>query len=193
MTDIDYLKRLFQDYYRKNSTYLSEISLIEQREFGFIPWDEKTFMFRHESFVSIGSLKTSLYKSGPRHVYTSGALYDNPGHPDMKKKGYIGCDFLIDIDVDHFSTSCKEDHDIWYCNNCGTQGKGMIPQKCPQCKKISFKRISWICEICLDIAKSEINKLIDDFLLPDFNIDEHQLKIAFSGHRGYHLKIESEK
>ena len=111
----------------------------------------------------------------------------------MKEKGYQGCDFLIDIDVDHFITPCKENHDFWYCNNCHEQGKGMVPKKCPKCRKISFKSLSWICEECLDIAKRGILKIIEDFLVPDFNISEDQLKIAFSGHRGYHLKVENEK
>jgi len=192
MTDINYLKRLFQDYYRKNSNQIPEISCIEHREFGFIPWDEKPYMIRHQPFNTMESLKGSLRKSDPRHIYASGALYDDPGHPDMKEKGYRGCDFLIDIDVDHFITTCKNDHDFWYCNNCDTKGNGMTPPKCPKCKKMSFKSISWICETCLNIAKKEIVKITEDFLIPDFNLDERQLKVAFSGHRGYHLKIENE-
>ena len=36
-------------------------------------------------------------------------------------------------------------------------------------------------------------KLIYEFLIPDFGIELNQLSIAFSGHRGYHLKIENEK
>ncbi|MHA1235737.1 MAG: DNA primase small subunit domain-containing protein, partial [Promethearchaeota archaeon] len=48
------------------------------------------------------------------------------------------------------------------------------------------------CDQCLDVAKNEITKLISNFLIPDFGIDEEKMKIAFSGHRGYHLKIESE-
>jgi DNA primase small subunit len=44
----------------------------------------------------------------------------------------------------------------------------------------------------LTIAKKEIIKLVYDFLIPDFGIKEIDLKIAFSGHRGYHLKVENE-
>ena len=53
-----------------------------------------------------------------------------------------------------------------------------------------MKKLNWICEECLNVAKKEIIKLIYDFLIPDFNIDIEKMKIAFSGHRGYHLKIE---
>ena len=45
----------------------------------------------------------------------------------------------------------------------------------------------------MEKKSNEILKLINDFLVPDFNIDKKELKIAFSGHRGYHLKIENEK
>ena len=71
MKDINYLKRLFQDYYRNKLNYIPEINSIDQREFGFIPWDDKIFMFRHESFNNIDSLKKSLQTFTPRHVYTS--------------------------------------------------------------------------------------------------------------------------
>ena len=30
------------------------------------------------------------------------------------------------------------------------------------------------------------------FLIPDFGIKEDQMNVVFSGHRGYHLKIENE-
>jgi DNA primase small subunit len=36
-------------------------------------------------------------------------------------------------------------------------------------------------------------KLIYKFLIPDFGISINHMKIAFSGHRGYHLKIESDE
>jgi len=66
-------------------------------------------------------------------------------------------------------------------------------EKCPQCGKFKITRLSWICEDCLNVAKSEIIKLINDFLVPDFAIDKDKVHIAFSGHRGYHLKIEDPK
>ncbi|GAG86515.1 unnamed protein product [marine sediment metagenome] len=53
--------------------------------------------------------------------------------------------------------------------------------------------MNWVCEDCLDIAKNEIKKLIYNFLIPDFAISEKDMRIAFSGHRGYHLKVESEE
>ena len=193
MTDIEYLKRMFHDYYEKNIESIPKVDSLNQREFAFIPWDDKFIMNRHMPFDNHESFKKYLYQLSPRHVYSSGTLYKSPGDSDMQKKGFLGCDFLIDIDVDHFSTPCKTDHDIWYCKSCGKNGRGMPPKKCPKCGDISLKGLSWICEKCLSQAKNQIFKLIEDFLIPDFNISYKELKVAFSGHRGYHLKIENEE
>ena len=191
MTENTYLKRLFQAYYRGIKSNIHIVNSFEQREFGFIPWD-KQIMIRHMSFRNPQNLTKYLIENGPKHVYSSGTLYLQPDNLDMNKKEYQGCDLIIDIDVDHFYTPCKEDHDQWYCKECGNIGKGM-PSKCPKCKSLKFKTINWICGECLDIAKKEIIKLIYDFLIPDFGIKENDIKIAFSGHRGYHLKVENEK
>lgn len=68
-----------------------------------------------------------------------------------------------------------------------------MPEKCPACKKSKFTKLNWVCDDCLDIAKNEIKKLVYNFLIPDFGINEKDMRIAFSGHRGYHLKVESEE
>ena len=190
MTENTYLKRLFQAYYRGIKSNIHIVNSFEQREFGFIPWD-KQIMIRHMSFKNPQNLTKYLMENAPKHVYSSGTLYLQPDNLEMNKKEYQGCDLIIDIDVDHFYTPCKEDHDQWYCKDCGKSGMGM-PTKCPKCKSIKFKTLNWICEKCLTIAKKEIIKLVYDFLIPDFGIKEIDLKIAFSGHRGYHLKVENE-
>ena len=41
----------------------------------------------------------------------------------------------------------------------------------------------------LEIAKKEMIHLIENFIMEDFGFSERSLKIAFSGGRGYHLKI----
>ena len=150
-------------------------------------------MNRHESFDTIDALRKYLIDKGPRHVYNSGALYLEPDNLVMDNKGFQGCDLIIDIDVDHFYTPCKKDHDIWYCVDCPESGNGMAPSKCPSCKGTRFKTLAWTCKECLDIAKKSISTLIYDFLIPDFGIKEDELNVAFSGHRGYHIKVENEK
>jgi DNA primase small subunit len=192
MNDIDYLKRRFKEYYKENVKNLPIVNLFDKREFGFIPWDEQTMMLRHMGYSNEENILTLLVNNGPRHIYASASLYSNPENQIMEKKGYEGCDFIVDIDVDHFYTPCKNEHDLWYCKECGKNGKGMV-EKCPDCKTSKLRKLSWICEDCLEIAKDEIIKLIYNFLLEDFNIDIKKMKIAFSGHRGYHLKVEDEQ
>ena len=191
MIDEKYLRRLFQAFYKEQQSKLPIVNLFKQREFGFIPW-EKHIMMRHIGFNSQETLRNYFVINSPRHAYMSGSLYSNPENQDMESKGYQGCDLIIDIDVDHFYTPCKEDHDLWACKECGKTGMGM-PSECPYCGKLKLTKLNWICEECLKIAKNEIIKLIYNFLIPDFGIDIDQMKITFSGHRGYHLKIENEK
>lgn len=45
--------------------------------------------------------------------------------------------------------------------------------------------------MCLESAKTELIKLID-VLTRDFGFSAEEIKIGFSGHRGYHLHVESE-
>ncbi|MFX0164664.1 MAG: DNA primase small subunit domain-containing protein [Candidatus Hodarchaeota archaeon] len=149
-------------------------------------------MMRHMGFNNKDNFINFLINNGPRHVYSSGAFYQIPENQNMDGKGYLGCDFIIDIDVDHFYTPCKEDHDLWNCRECGKSGTGMV-SKCPHCSKTKIQTITWICEECLNIAKNEIIKLLYNFLIPDFGISLDQMKIAYSGHRGYHLKVKDEK
>lgn len=192
MSNITYLKRLFQAYYKEKTQELPNISLFEKREFGFIPWEKKTYMKRHMSFINLDDLRSYLINEVPRHVYSSGSIYLQPDNIEMNEKKYRGCDLIFDIDVDHFYTPCKNDHDLWYCMECGKTGNGML-KICPNCKKPKLKTLAWICEDCLSIAKRELMKLIYGFLIPDFGISIDKMKIAFSGHRGYHLKIEDDE
>jgi DNA primase small subunit len=191
MNNHKFLQRMFKAYYKEKKKSIPPVSSITHREFGFIPWN-KQIMIRHMGFKDSEEVKNYLIKMAPRHAYSSGSLYLMPDNTKMNRKEYQGCDLIVDIDVDHFYTPCKEDHDIWYCNGCQSSGKGMISE-CPKCGSLQFSTLNWICEECLETAKNEIIKLIDDFLVLDFNIDLEEIKIAFSGHRGYHLKIENQK
>jgi len=192
MSDLTYLKRLFQAYYQEEQKNFPQVSSFNLREFGYIPWEKKVFMKRHLKFENPKELNIHLIQDTPRHLYSSGSLYLESDAREMENKKYQGCDLIIDIDVDHFYTPCKEKHDLWYCKECGAEGTGM-PDKCPDCKKLKFTKLNWVCDDCLDVAKNEIKKLIYNFLIPDFGINEKDMRIAFSGHRGYHLKVESEE
>jgi len=189
MADTKYLKRLFQAYYQEKQSDLPEVSNFNLREFGLIPWEKKVFMKRHMSFDNLDVLGNYLIADPPRHLYSSGSLYLQPDASNMNSKEYQGCDFIIDIDVDHFYTPCKDEHDLWTCKDCGEEGTGM-PKRCPKCSGSKFTKVSWVCDQCLDVAKNEITKLIFNFLTPDFGIDEKNLKIAFSGTEDITLKLK---
>jgi len=51
---------------------------------------------------------------------------------------------------------------------------------------------SWICEECLGESRNQVLILIEDFLFPDFGLSEKDLKIVFTGNRGYHIYLKPE-
>jgi DNA primase small subunit len=163
---------------------------IKNKEFAFIFWN-MSGMHRHVQLLNISDLLKYLERDSFRHVYISGARYRYPHGQNMSQKEWLDMDFLIDIDADHFQTPCKIKHDSWICQACGEKGKGTPPEKC-SCGSISFEEVNWICDECLDASKKEIFKLTDIFL-PDFDINQENITIHFSGHRGYHLLIDSEE
>ena len=192
MKDRIYLNLLFKSYYKNKKDFIPIVDKFEKREFGFFPWADQ-IMIRHKGFIIHYNFLDYLAQNGPKHVYYSGALYKEPHNPNINNKKYLGCDLIFDIDVDHFYTPCKKEHDVYHCQKCGYIHNGMGIKKCPKCKSTKFKRITWICGKCLNYAKNEIIKLIDSFLKKDFGFDKSNFKITFSGHRGYHLKIEEDK
>ncbi|MCD6480148.1 hypothetical protein J7L65_05120, partial [Candidatus Bathyarchaeota archaeon] len=122
--------------------------------------------------------------------YYSSAYYENP-EAEMERKGWLGADLIFDIDADHIETPCKAEHDRWRCKDCGFEGRGETPERCPRCGGTSFKEEKWICNRCLDAARHEAQKLLD-ILIGDFGfspIDE--LEVSFTGHRGYHIHVSS--
>jgi DNA primase small subunit len=108
----------------------------------------------------------------------------------MKAKGWLGADLVFDIDADHIPTPCATVHDLWVCTGCGASGRGAHPSKCSACGKTKFKEKTWPCEICLEASKVEAIKLVD-VLTDDFGFSSNELTLAFSGHRGYHVHVES--
>jgi len=89
-------------------------------------------------------------------------------------------------------TSCKNVHDKWVCKDCGWEGRGIPPDVCPECHKSRFDERKWVCDVCLNAAKNEIQKLIE-FLTCDFGFESQEIIVVFSGNRGFHLHVRSEK
>jgi len=187
-----FLIRMFREYYLRklSKNAIPPPDKIQNREFAFAFWDIKGLV-RHIKLDKIMELKKFLKGNTFQHIYISGAYYQYPNGQSMNQKNWLGMDFLIDIDCDHFITPCKVDHDSWICRNCGNEGKGVPPLKC-KCGNSSFDEFSWICDHCLGQSKKEVIKLIDYFL-PSFDIQPEDISIHFSGNRGYHILIHSEE
>jgi DNA primase small subunit len=185
----EFVYKKFAEYYRAPSTVVSAPLHPEQREFGYLMFKER-FMVRHRSFSSVSNLRVALAETVPSDVYYSCAYYENPDF-DMDKKGWLGADLVFDIDADHIPTKCDKKHDEWTCVDCGRKGRGTPPEICPNCKRTKFESKTWPCDLCIESARAEACKLID-ILQKDFGFSDDELRVFFSGHRGYHVHIENE-
>lgn len=186
-----FLKNKFSEYYNKLwiEKYIPED--ITRREFGFSLFEENV-MVRHISFHNEKEYFSYLKRKVPRNAYYSSAYYEFPDAKSMQEKIWIGAELVFDIDADHIPTDCKDSHDSWICQNCGFSSKGVAPNICPKCGSTKINVKAWFCEKCLEAAKNETFKLIDDFLIPDFGFSYNDLTITFSGHRGYHIHVDTE-
>jgi DNA primase small subunit len=185
---ISFVQRMFRNYYKREYSSKSSLLMIDRHEFGFALFEG--WMLRHKSFKSIDKLKQFLQNSVPSNAYCSCAYYEDP-EADMDKKGWLGADLVFDIDADHIPTPCDKVHDNWVCGVCGLTGKGFTPSKCPVCGGEKFEVSTWPCEVCLNSAKKESVKLLD-MLMRDFGFSKNSIRVFFSGHRGYHVHVESE-
>jgi DNA primase small subunit len=184
----DLIRKTFRRYYRKADSFIKEPSVIEERELGFLSFRGE--MLRHKSFKRVNELQDFLHSFVPSNVYYSCAYYENP-EAEMDKKGWLGADLVFDIDADHIPTPCDKVHDNWVCGVCGLAGKGFTPSKCPVCDGRNFEVSTWPCEVCLNSAKTETVKLLD-MLMQDLGFYEKDTRVFFSGHRGYHVHVETE-
>lgn len=182
------LETLFKSYYRRTS--VPPPAQMESREFGFQLFDSQS-MIRHLAFSNSEELNRFLREHVPKHAYYSTALYEHPSAPDMSEKGWKGAEVVFDIDIDHVYTPCKDLHDSWKCQDCGAEGRG-APSKCPVCGGEKLEKKSWVCNLCINAAREEILKLLD-FLELDFGMSRKDIRVYFSGHRGFHLHIDSEE
>ncbi|MGC8936471.1 MAG: DNA primase small subunit domain-containing protein [Candidatus Methanomethylicaceae archaeon] len=183
--------KAFKEYYQTLDLNELAIKELHQREIALIPIGHET-MIRHISFPDTFALKGYLEDNVPAHVYYSSAYYKEPQAPDMNKKVWSGADLIFDVDADHIPTPCKADHDVWSCLDCKAKGVGFPPESCPKCGMKRIETSTWVCERCLEVAKEEVFKLIDEYLIPDFGVSLKDVEICFSGHRGYHLHVQTD-
>lgn len=189
--ELSFLQRLFKEYYGREAGKLRLPRRMEQREFGFIPFRRERSMLRHKGFKTPNQLASFLVTFTPSDAYYSSAYYERPEAEDMAGKLWLGADLIFDIDSDHLATPCKSLHDSWRCLNCGFEGRGLEPEKCPKCGKRKIEADRWVCEECLEAAKAETLKLLS-ILEEDFGFSLKKVEVAFSGHRGYHVHVVEE-
>lgn len=185
----EFIQQKFAEYYRQNVGTIQPPPHLKERELAFLLFRERT-MLRHKAFKNTDGFRNFLQSIAPSDVYYSSAYYEKP-EEEMDAKDWMGADIIFDIDADHIPTPCNKQHDAWTCKKCGTSGRGAKPEKCPKCAGQKFDTIGWPCDICLASAKEETMKLVD-VLQKDFGFSPQEMKLAFSGHRGYHVHIENE-
>jgi len=185
----EFVYQLFSEFYSDPANAVPAPPLAHQREFGYLMFREK-FMVRHRRFEQIANFRVVLADTVPSDVYHSCAYYDNPDF-DMDKKGWIGSDVVFDIDADHIPTACNKIHDEFRCVACGFEGRGTTPEVCPCCGATKFETKIWACDLCIASARNEVAKLLD-MLENDFGFAQDEVRVFFSGHRGYHIHLESE-
>ncbi len=186
---LGFVYQKFSQYYCDPANAVPSPPLPEQREFGYLTFKER-FMVRHRRFNKIEAFRTVLANTVPSDVYHSVAYYENPDF-DMDKKGWIGADVVFDIDADHIPTPCNKIHDEFRCVKCGFEGRGITPDSCPCCEATKFQTKIWACDLCIESARDEVAKLLD-MLENDFGFSKQEMRVFFSGHRGYHLHLENE-
>ncbi|MEM2875616.1 MAG: DNA primase small subunit PriS [Candidatus Bathyarchaeia archaeon] len=187
--EIQFIESYFAKFYNTKFSEVMPPKNMEEREFGFTLFREG-IMIRHLSFQDVEELRRFLKDKTPKDFYYSCAYYERPKE-EMDNKGWLGADLIFDIDADHILTPCKKSHDYWLCRDCGYDGRGGEPSACPRCGRTKISVFSWPCEVCLESAKREMIKLVE-FMMDDFGFSSNELAIYFSGHRGYHLHVESE-
>ncbi|MGC8649192.1 MAG: DNA primase catalytic subunit PriS [Candidatus Micrarchaeia archaeon] len=132
---------------------------IEKREFGFGDFERK-ISYRHYAFNKQELFKKYLVENAPPFVSYSSAKYERPDARPMENKGWLGSELIFDLDANDLHLECQKHHGS-----------------------------SWVCENCFTSVKNETLRLIEDFLIPDFGFSESEIRINFSGNRGYHIHI----
>jgi len=106
-----FIRQRFSDYYDKTRIYPP--SSVEQREFGFIFFEENypdnIWMRRHMGFSSGEMMQDYLKSLVPAHAYYSTAYYRTPQAPVMGEKDWLGADLIFDLDADHIMRGSYED------------------------------------------------------------------------------------
>jgi DNA primase small subunit len=185
-----FLRRAFREHYFKHHDDVEMPTLIQSREFGYIPFGKG--MIRHLSYKSSGELAADLVKQAPSSVFCSNGVYSNPTL-SMDEKGWKGAELIFDIDASSIPTACRAKHSFWACKACGKIARSLErPPKCPKCESTGLTQLHWSCAECLAATKEHVSRLIG-FLTNDFGVSSAGIRVYFSGNRGYHLHVADER
>lgn len=187
---LDFLRRVYREFYFRHPDMVESPASIAQREFGYVQFGGG--MVRHLSYGSKGELAAELVKQAPSSVFCSNARYLNPTLP-MEEKGWEGAELIFDLDATAIPTPCKSKHSFWLCHVCGESTKGVNrPARCSRCNATDLSQVHWSCGECLAATKEHVTRLID-FLVKDFGVSGDDIRIYFSGSRGYHLHVSDKR
>ena len=95
---LDFIKNMFQNYYKTSNIQLPD--RFARREFAFTFFGGKG-MVRHLSFDKRKDVLNFLNERIPQHVYYSSAYYQTPDAPRMQDKQWMGAELIFDLDSDH--------------------------------------------------------------------------------------------
>ena len=185
-----FLRKTFREYYFRHHGDVEVPTMIESREFGYIPFGKG--MIRHLSYNSPGDLAADLVKQAPSSVFCSNGTYSDPTLP-MDEKGWKGAELIFDIDANDIPTTCRAKHSFWTCKDCGKiMRSAERPEHCSKCQGVSLVQLHWSCGVCLAAAKEQAGRLIG-FLTNDFGVPNDRISVYFSGNRGYHLHVDDKR
>lgn len=184
---LEFLKREFFKYYYENISRLVPPEPIRGREFGFF-LEKGRGMFRHKCFNSLKDFHEFILNAIPLDIYVSAANYEDPGNRDMSEKKLVNAELFFDIDAESVA-AVGEEESAWICQKCGQYGIGLI-DRCSSCNSPT-ELVRLVSEKQLKEALRETEKLIH-VLTEDFGIAPENIRVFYSGNRGYHVHVNQE-
>lgn len=181
-----FLKSKIKEYYEKN---FIKVPFVEQREFGYGVHNKK-ILDRNICFKNDFDLNSFLREGVPFYLSYSVSYYERPDAKPTLAKNFLKSDFIFEYDADDIPTPCKKTHDSWKCPKCNESGKGHS-QTCPKCNSKTIVD-EWICDKCIDATKKQTKRLYN-ILTMELDFQPEEIQITFSGHKGFHTKIISNK
>jgi len=105
---IDFLKKNFKEYYKKNIIDLPE--RFGRREYAFLFFNSRG-MIRHIAFNIKSNFNKFLIDRYPAHCYYSSAYYKKPDALKMQEKIWMGAELIFDLDSDHLPNAEKYNYE----------------------------------------------------------------------------------